>query len=248
MEVLENSLVQLLSDSAEEANNEDVSGAPDGLLADAVESSDDEDSEEKPEAGWSSTIVKSSVVPSTEDSGIQNDNVYAFSNPMSFYKIFMTDELMKLVNEENRYGSARYPTWSVLEEQEFYKFSAICFHMNIEKRSVLKEYWSTRIIYSGSFAARLMTRYRFIETLNSLHFATSNKVSSDSHTLRTPPGPKREHSSRCVKCYKKLAEEHGAPYARSKASQLDTKCSKCRKYYCLNCYRLYHKKCSGSLE
>ncbi|VDO40602.1 unnamed protein product [Haemonchus placei] len=50
MEALENSFVQLLIDSDEEADNEDVSGAPDGLLADAVESSDDEDSEGKSDA------------------------------------------------------------------------------------------------------------------------------------------------------------------------------------------------------
>ncbi|XGW34507.1 hypothetical protein V3C99_018428 [Haemonchus contortus] len=135
MEVLENSFVQLLIDSDEEANNEDVSGAPDGLLADAVESSDDEDGEGESDAGRPSTIVQPSVVPSTEDSGIQNDDVYAFSNPMNFYNIFMTDELVKLVNEEsNRYLSAKYSTWSVLEEQEFCKFLAICFHMNIEKK------------------------------------------------------------------------------------------------------------------
>ncbi|XGW19881.1 hypothetical protein V3C99_003598 [Haemonchus contortus] len=520
MEALENSFVQLLLDSDEEADNEDVSAAPDGLLADAVESSDDEDSEGESDAGWSSTIVQPNVVPFTEDSGIQNDDVYAFSNPMSFYKLFMTDDLVKLViGESNRYGSAKYSTWSVLEEQEFHKFLAICFHMSIEKRSSLKEYWSTRVIYSGSLAARLMTRNRFIEILNSLHFADNdtsdksnrlykvqpvidsmNKAFGDvykpekdicidetmvpfrwkvmfrqyihgkrhkygiklyklcsnggytcrfmvyagklpnrtcpvaehvvmqlmqpylqsgriltgdnfyssiplarkllehdvyylgtirknrigipaevktkklkkgeviarqdeygvtvlkwkdkrelymissflddtvndankpvmvdrynkskgfvdlsdqmtaytpfirktskwylrlfcylifqtavvnawyiyslvnekisirefksriiesildgqistqatmRHQLRTVPGPKREHRSRCVECYRKLAKEHGASYARTKASQVNTKCSKCRKYYCLNCYQLYHKKCSGSLE
>uniref|UniRef100_A0A7I4Y5K1 Uncharacterized protein n=1 Tax=Haemonchus contortus TaxID=6289 RepID=A0A7I4Y5K1_HAECO len=41
---LENSSLQLLIDSDEETDNEGVLGAPDGLLADAVESSDDEDS------------------------------------------------------------------------------------------------------------------------------------------------------------------------------------------------------------
>ncbi|VDO53329.1 unnamed protein product [Haemonchus placei] len=50
MEALENSFVQLLTDSDEEADNEDVSGANDGLLADAVESSDVEDSEGKSDA------------------------------------------------------------------------------------------------------------------------------------------------------------------------------------------------------
>ncbi|XGW33754.1 hypothetical protein V3C99_017867 [Haemonchus contortus] len=100
MEALENTFVQLLIGSDKEADNEDVSGVPDGLLADAVESSDDEDSEWESDAGWSSTIVQSSVVPFTEDSRIQNDDAYAFSNPMSFYKLFMADELVKLVIEE----------------------------------------------------------------------------------------------------------------------------------------------------
>uniref|UniRef100_A0A7I4Y473 Uncharacterized protein n=1 Tax=Haemonchus contortus TaxID=6289 RepID=A0A7I4Y473_HAECO len=103
--------VQLLIDSDEEADSEDVSGAPDGLLA------DDEDSEGESEAGWSSTIVQPSLVPFTEENGIQNYDVYAFSNPMSLYKLFMADESVKVVIEEsNRCGSAKYSTWSVLEE------------------------------------------------------------------------------------------------------------------------------------
>nr|CDJ94448.1 unnamed protein product [Haemonchus contortus] len=97
----------------------------------------------------------------------------------------MTDELVKLVNEEpNSYRSAKYSTWSVLAEQEFYKLLAICFHMNAEKRSSLKEYWSARIICTGSFAARLMTRNRFIKGLNSLHFV-DNDTSGKSNRLYT---------------------------------------------------------------
>ncbi|XGW12575.1 hypothetical protein V3C99_013338, partial [Haemonchus contortus] len=100
----------------------------------------------------------------------------------------MTDDLVKLVIEEsNRYGSAKYSTWSVLEEQEFHKFLAICFHMSIEKRSSLKEYWSTRVIYSGSFAARLMTRNRFIEILNSLHFADNDTSDKSNRLYKVQP-------------------------------------------------------------
>ncbi|VDO35674.1 unnamed protein product [Haemonchus placei] len=51
MEALENLFVQLLIDNYEEADSEDISGAPDGLLADAVEPSDDEDSEGESDAG-----------------------------------------------------------------------------------------------------------------------------------------------------------------------------------------------------
>nr|CDJ95524.1 unnamed protein product [Haemonchus contortus] len=98
MEALENSFVQLLIDSDEETDNEDVTGAHDGLLADTVESSDDEDSEEESDAGRSSTIVQPSVEPFNEDSGIQNDDVHAFSNPMSFYKLFMTDSVRFMIN------------------------------------------------------------------------------------------------------------------------------------------------------
>uniref|UniRef100_A0A7I4Y4L2 DDE_Tnp_1_7 domain-containing protein n=1 Tax=Haemonchus contortus TaxID=6289 RepID=A0A7I4Y4L2_HAECO len=98
----------------------------------------------------------------------------------------MTDELVKLVNEEsNRYGSTKYSTWSVLEEQEFYNFLVICFHMNTEKRSSPKEYWSTRIICS--FAARLMTRNRFIEILNSLHFVDNDTSDKSNRLYKVQP-------------------------------------------------------------
>uniref|UniRef100_A0A7I4XYV8 DDE_Tnp_1_7 domain-containing protein n=1 Tax=Haemonchus contortus TaxID=6289 RepID=A0A7I4XYV8_HAECO len=100
----------------------------------------------------------------------------------------MTGELVKLVNEEsNSYGSAKYSTWSVLAEQQFYKLSAICFHMNTEKRSSLKEYWSTRIICSGSFAARLMTGNHFIEILNSLHFVDNDASDKSNRLYKAQP-------------------------------------------------------------
>ncbi|XGW34572.1 hypothetical protein V3C99_018478 [Haemonchus contortus] len=226
MEASENSFVQLLDDSDDEADNEDISGVPYGLLAVAVESGDYEDSERESDAGWSSTIVQPSVVSFTEDGGIQNDDVYALSNlALSLYKSLMTGELVKLMNgESNCYGSAKYPTWSVLDEQEFYKFLAICFHMSIEKRSSLREYRSTRSIYSGSLAARLMTNNRFIGILTLSTSPTTiprtrfPRVSTQA-TLKnqlTASVPKREHRSRCVECYRKLAKEQSAPYARSK--------------------------------
>ncbi|EPB72468.1 hypothetical protein ANCCEY_08435 [Ancylostoma ceylanicum] len=52
--------------------------------------------------------------------------------------------------------------------------------MGIERRPDLKDYWSSRRVFSQSFAAKYMTRNRFVQILNSLHFVdTSNADKSD---------------------------------------------------------------------
>ncbi|VDO44554.1 unnamed protein product [Haemonchus placei] len=100
MEALENSFVQLLIDSGEEADSEDISEAPDGCSLMPL--------------NQVMKIVKGSLTP-------VGPRLY---NPISFYKLLMTDELVKLVIEEsNCYGSAKYSTWSVHKEQEFNNFS-----------------------------------------------------------------------------------------------------------------------------
>ena len=43
--------------------------------------------------------------------------------------------------------------------------------MGIERRAYLKEYWWIRVVYSKSFCAQYISRARFVEIINSLHFS-----------------------------------------------------------------------------
>ncbi|EPB70826.1 hypothetical protein ANCCEY_10085 [Ancylostoma ceylanicum] len=73
---------------------------------------------------------------------------------------------------------AKYATWDSLDGRECFNFPAMCFHMGIERRPNLKDYWSTRQVFSQSLAAEYMTR--FVQILNSLHFVdNSNADKSD---------------------------------------------------------------------
>ena len=83
--------------------------------------------------------------------------MYLLQNPLDFYRLFVNNELVDLVvKEANRYGASKYNKYKNITDEEFRVFLMICFHMGIEHRSNLKEYWSKRLIYSTSFAAKYM--------------------------------------------------------------------------------------------
>lgn len=105
-----------------------------------------------------------------------DDGIYLFTLPIQFYCRFLTKELIELIlSETNQYGRIKYSTWAELTEEEFLKYLAICLHMEIEKRPNLKDYWSTKIVFSTSFAAKYISRNRFIEITNSFHFVNNEK-------------------------------------------------------------------------
>ena len=173
MDDLNKSFEELLLDSEEEVEIENEEPAA------AVISLTDESEDEIDESNVWSSIVSSNDTPFTGISGIINNDVYLLQNPLDFYRLFVNNELVDLVvKETNRYGASKYNKYKNITDEEFWVFLMICFHMGIEHRSNLKEYWSKRLIYSTSFAAKYMSRDRFIEILNSLHFsdnATADK-------------------------------------------------------------------------
>uniref|UniRef100_A0A0N5BHC8 Piggybac transposable element-derived n=1 Tax=Strongyloides papillosus TaxID=174720 RepID=A0A0N5BHC8_STREA len=69
------------------------------------------------------------------------------------------------------------------------------------------------------------------------------KMSRVHHILETVTGKGRIPRRRCVECYQQLSKKFGSNVARQKAKQVKTKCSKCKKYYCLECFQRFHTKC-----
>lgn len=101
--------------------------------------------------------------------GIQDDHIQKFTIPAQFYCKFLTNDLLNLILvETNKYGERKFLYWPELVESEFLKFLAIFLHMEIEKRLHLKDYLSTRIVFSKLFASEYMSRNRFVQLLNCL--------------------------------------------------------------------------------
>ena len=113
-------------------------------------------------------------IPFSGDHGVKDDLLFQLKEPAEFFCYFLNKDVVDLIlTETNRYGKAKKDTFEPLNETEFWKFLAICLHMGIERRAHLKEYWSTRVVYSKSLCAQYISRARFVEILNSLHFANN---------------------------------------------------------------------------
>lgn len=88
--------------------------------------------------------------------------------------------------------------------------------------------------------------------------ALSNEVSPDfaqidaifasipDHQLEEIGGQKAVMRKRCVGCYRKISVIHGRNYASSHAKRVNTRCSKCLKHFCVECYHEFHKNCDKS--
>nr|CDJ87617.1 piggyBac transposable element-derived protein [Haemonchus contortus] len=101
---------------------------------------------------------------------------------------FITDEMIELIiREMNRYGLSKYPDWTDIDEEELLKFLAICSQMGLEIRSNLEDYWNTRKVFSGSFAAKLISRNRFVQILNAFHFADNDAPDKSNRLYKIQP-------------------------------------------------------------
>ncbi|KAK5966173.1 PiggyBac transposable element-derived protein 4 [Trichostrongylus colubriformis] len=176
MSDLDESFERLLLDSDEEVEEAGEADIPVLPMVDIeeedVEDEEESDKEEEEDDVWSSMIIPHDHIPFTGDHGVKDELLFRLKEPAEFFRYFLNENLIDLIlTETNRYGKAKKDTFEPLDETEFWKFFAICLHMGIERRAHLKEYWSTRAVYSKSFCAQYISRARFVEILNSLHFA-----------------------------------------------------------------------------
>ncbi|EYB97365.1 hypothetical protein Y032_0141g2228 [Ancylostoma ceylanicum] len=61
--------------------------------------------------------------------------------------------------------------------------------------------------------------------------------------LEQVEGPKRSTVRRCVGCYTKICAENGSNEARKRAKRVHTRCSKCKRHYCIECFQVIHTQC-----
>lgn len=63
------------------------------------------------------------------------------------------------------------------------------------------------------------------------------------HKLEKINGTKRVTRGRCSACYKTISQNSGAVQARSESKRVNTRCSNCKAYFCLECFQNKHKRC-----
>ncbi|KAL8572467.1 hypothetical protein ACOMHN_005613 [Nucella lapillus] len=111
--------------------------------------------------------------------------------PVDFYKLFITDGLIKdMKRQTNKYAAetiARkqrngvrlsprsfYTTWNPVTLSEMKQFLAVLIHIGIVKKPRLVDYWSRNSVLRTTFAAQLMKRDRFRSILTFFHLSDNN--------------------------------------------------------------------------
>uniref|UniRef100_A0A7I4Y4Y7 DDE_Tnp_1_7 domain-containing protein n=1 Tax=Haemonchus contortus TaxID=6289 RepID=A0A7I4Y4Y7_HAECO len=194
MDELNKSFDDLLIESGDEFD--EGGDVLDEMVVNALESSEESDwnsSDEQSDSSdegsqWSSTIRRRDQFRFQGFEGVLDRDVLDYQHPIQFYRRFITDEMIELIiRETNRYGLSKYPDWTDIDEEELLKFLAICFQMELEIRSNLKDYWSTRKVFSESFAAKLISRNRFVQILNAFHFADNDAPDKSNRLYKIQP-------------------------------------------------------------
>lgn len=63
------------------------------------------------------------------------------------------------------------------------------------------------------------------------------------HILEQVEGAKRTTVRRCVSCYTRICGESCANEARRRAKRVNTRCSKCKRHFCIECFQVNHTQC-----
>ncbi|XGW33830.1 hypothetical protein V3C99_017916 [Haemonchus contortus] len=88
-----------------------------------------------------------------------------------------------------------------------------------------------------------------VEAVESLLNVDQSYTSSHhSHFMRhvlkeVSKGPKGINRRRCAEFYAAMSKEQGAAMASKKTKRVSTRCSKCRKFFCIDCFNKKHKSC-----
>lgn len=82
-----------------------------------------------------------------------------------------------------------------------------------------------------------------IEIIESLLENDRQYVPKTKHWLEELDGPKALSRKRCHACYNKMSKTHGYKFATAHAKKNNTRCSKCKKHFCLECFQKKHAKC-----
>lgn len=156
-------------------------------------SDETEDADSADEAGMTDWVRNLNnyplKAPFTGQTGIQVP-VPEDASPLFFYKLFLTQDVIKLIKRETNVYAAEcvdekqreaerrnqplgkrswYRTWKPVTEDEVWTFITILIHMGIVKKPKLTDYWTTVPATHTAFASTLMKRDRFRSILAFFH-------------------------------------------------------------------------------
>lgn len=128
--------------------------------------------------------------PVFQESTGPNVNLDEGSSALDFFKLFFTDDLMRLIKTEtNRYANSSIATlrrknkisrrsvwndWTTVKMNELYSFFGIIIHMSVVKKPKISDYWSKNGILDSSLCPSIMKRDRFRSILSMLHLNNNN--------------------------------------------------------------------------
>ncbi|KAK6016212.1 hypothetical protein OSTOST_18307, partial [Ostertagia ostertagi] len=111
------------------------------------------------------------------------------------------------------------------------------FHMMLQTSIV-----NAWVLYNKRVAKMpsLEFQTQIAESLLGLEVSQSDIASGTQKVLEKVEGPLAATRKNCSGCYKRLALTIGRDLARKKVKRVNTQCSRCKKYICLDCYNVSH--------
>lgn len=156
-------------------------------IEDDVNNTEDNDDEI-----WSRNVEASILKPFEGSPGIKI-TLAPPENVMESVNSFIGDDFFEhLVIESNRYHyqimeryqiSSKTKKWTDITVPEMKKFLGLIVLMGQIKKDVLYDYWSTDRTIETPFFSQVMSRNRFVQIMQSWHFANNDNISRNAHRL-----------------------------------------------------------------
>ena len=145
------------------------------------ESSDDEPfitlaKQKEPVWKWRKRFAKTPLQPcSLKEEGVVNMQTENGTPFEAFSKCIGLPGLLSLMKIESERYAAQNGRQFQISEEEFCAFLGVSLLMGINKLRTMKSYWSVDEGLGNSLIQKAMTRARFLEILQNIHFADNHK-------------------------------------------------------------------------
>ncbi|PFX22429.1 PiggyBac transposable element-derived protein 1 [Stylophora pistillata] len=155
-----------LEDSDDLTSNEDI---------------DQEMDEDVEETDWSEEINRREDVQFQEEVGINVDS-QNLRSCLDFFFLFFTEEVWQLLVEqtnlyaEQKRGPKERSVWYPVTADEMKAWVSLYLNMGLVTKPNLSSYWSTDPALSSPIFPSIMSRDRFVQILQYLHFADNNQA------------------------------------------------------------------------
>ena len=157
----------------------------------------DSDNEHDDIKGYDDPDIHVPIIPPftpTRQPGLHLPNTIVLRNSMNtaldFFSLFFDDELIeKISHHTNQYGDAtilgkqtygdKHGAWKETSPKEIRELIALLLYQGLVPVSTFSRYWSTKTLYHGLWARKIMKRDRFTALMSMLHIVdpdTENKA------------------------------------------------------------------------